>query len=160
MKTKIKEYSLVGFTPTKDYIDTLEKLGFKYIESINRRDIFKHKDGSRIEYYINGRMCNHFYKFTKYSDLLKRVYSLHRFLKYNGLKAFVVHKVDKTRKYDSKLYIRGIRQMRPHHLEKGKFMLDYKSKHNKTSVMCDIHKDDTYYYLSIYICNIKFHENK
>lgn len=156
MRNKRQKYSLVGFPPTEDYIDTIEKLGFEYVRSTNMSKFFRNKeDGSSIEYFLHGRLCNHFYKFDKYNDLFKRIYDLHRLLKNSGLKPFVVYKVDKTKKYDSKLYIRGIRQMRPHLLEKGKFMLDFSSKNKKTSVMFDIHKGDNYYYLSIYICNIK-----
>lgn len=157
MKNRIKtQYPLVGFNPTKEDMTTLEKLGFEYAASTNMSKIFRHKEeGSSIEYFLHGRICNHFYKFNKYNDLLKKVYGLHSLLKNNGLKPLVVFKVDKTKKYDSKLYIRGIRQMKPHLLEKGKFMLDFSSKNKKTSVMCDIYKGDTYYYLSIFICNIK-----
>jgi hypothetical protein len=158
MKTKIKEYPLVGFPPTEDYMDTLKKLGFEYVDSNDMCIFFKHKeDNSSLEYFLRGKLLKHIYEFDKYNDLFKKVYDLYRFFKNNKMRPLVVFKIDKTKKHDSKLYIRGIRQMRPYLLEKGKFLLDFSSK--RSNAMCSVYKENNHFYFSIFIYNRKY-ENK
>lgn len=158
MKHKIKEYSLVGFIPTEEYMNDIENLGFEYIDSNSVCVIFKHKeDDSNLKYYLRGKMLKHIYKFDKYNDLFKRVYDLYRLFKSKGLNPFVVFKKDKYKKYNSKLYIRRIRQMRPPLLERGMVMLDFSSM--RTNAMGSVYKENNHYYFSIFIYNRKYENN-
>lgn len=151
MRNKRKPYPLVGFIPTEEYIEDFKKIGFEHVESTNRRDYFMHKDGSKIEYYLNGRICNHFYKFDNYKDLLRRVYDLYHVFKSNNIKPLIFFRNKKGRYPIS--YKTRIGKIRPSLLEVGKFLLDFRAK--KTRAMWMISKEENIYYLTIFIQNIK-----
>lgn len=150
MKNKIKiQYSLVGFIPTEEYIEDLEKIGFEYIESndTSKCAYFKHTDGSRLKYYYRGKIFNHTYKFDRYKDLSRKIYDLYHTFKSNSLKPLIFFRRKKG-KYPIS-YKTRMGKIRPSLLEIGNFLCNFNSK--KYFALCVIYKEDDYYFLSTHI---------
>jgi hypothetical protein len=148
MRNKIKpEYSLVGFIPTEDYMDTLKKLGFEHVATDIRCSYFKHEDGSSLKYsYGRGKILHHIYKFEKHKDLIKKMYDLYHFFKSNRVNPKIYFKKYKPKRY-AKYYKSRIGKIRPYILEKGAFLCNFSG--NKYFVAAGVHKEYDYYHLTI-----------
>lgn len=150
MKNKIKiQYPLVGFIPTEEYIEDLEKRGFEYVESNDTSmcAYFKHTDGSRLKYYYRSKIFDHTYKFDRYKDLSRKIYDLYHIFKSNNLKPLIFFRRKKGRYPIS--YKTRMGKIRPSLLEIGNFLYNFNSK--KSFAMCVIYKEDDYYFLSTHI---------